>query len=397
MRNLSIDGLVQGQSTFCGQNSALQAKPNLEGGKKERRALRNNAIIVAYKRSGSSFVGQLFNQHPKVFYLFEPFYSLLEIQQSFSSRKLLRALFDHLLDVILHCKFREHPHFVGYTSTHGFRMNSEALSSPDQCKSRSKNHTQFLDSCTSLTPESLEDLCLAKEHSIIKTIRLDDLSLLEPYVRFSMERPESSLKILHLVRDPRAILSSRSLTTEAEISKNWTLNDFRINAKKLCLSMLSMLRYATQRGDWVEYYQVIRYEDVAKEPIRATDELQDFIGLEQSAEIYDWLEENTAAENTTDYFSTKKNATASIGAWRLRSSYAEVQIIQSECTELMLLLGYRMAANEMEIRNLGYSLLVPRLPGQSLFITNCLKQLISEFEYMKFENEIYRKMEAMKN
>ena len=33
---------------------------------------RVNVIIVSEPRSGSSFLGQIFNQHPNVFYLFEP-------------------------------------------------------------------------------------------------------------------------------------------------------------------------------------------------------------------------------------------------------------------------------------------------------------------------------------
>ena len=35
---------------------------------------RNGAILLTYYRSGSSFVGQILNQHPDVFYHFEPLY-----------------------------------------------------------------------------------------------------------------------------------------------------------------------------------------------------------------------------------------------------------------------------------------------------------------------------------
>lgn len=34
---------------------------------------RQNLIIVAHGRSGSTFLGNIFNNHPSVFYLFEPY------------------------------------------------------------------------------------------------------------------------------------------------------------------------------------------------------------------------------------------------------------------------------------------------------------------------------------
>ena len=35
---------------------------------------KNGVVILTYYRSGSSFLGQIFNQHPEVFYHFEPLF-----------------------------------------------------------------------------------------------------------------------------------------------------------------------------------------------------------------------------------------------------------------------------------------------------------------------------------
>lgn len=40
---------------------------------KKKKKKRQNLIIVAHGRSGSTFLGNIFNNHPSVFYLFEPY------------------------------------------------------------------------------------------------------------------------------------------------------------------------------------------------------------------------------------------------------------------------------------------------------------------------------------
>ena len=54
--------------------------------------IQNQLVIYTRFRSGSSFVGEIFKQHPDVFYLFEPIYcirkmvcTVKEIQDFFSA------------------------------------------------------------------------------------------------------------------------------------------------------------------------------------------------------------------------------------------------------------------------------------------------------------------------
>ncbi|CAH3165965.1 unnamed protein product, partial [Porites lobata] len=71
---------------------------------------RVNVIIVSEPRSGSSFLGQIFNQHPNVFYLFEPLRAVtvatnedlyLNLPSENYNRLALKLLFE-----ILNCRFR---------------------------------------------------------------------------------------------------------------------------------------------------------------------------------------------------------------------------------------------------------------------------------------------------
>ena len=40
-------------------------------------------IILTYLRSGSSFTGGLFDQHPDVFYVFEPLYAVMHSRNGY--------------------------------------------------------------------------------------------------------------------------------------------------------------------------------------------------------------------------------------------------------------------------------------------------------------------------
>ena len=49
---------------------------------RETRKKRQNLIIVAHGRSGSTFLGNIFNHHPNVFYLFEPYQTVERLHGS---------------------------------------------------------------------------------------------------------------------------------------------------------------------------------------------------------------------------------------------------------------------------------------------------------------------------
>ena len=83
---------------------------------------RVNVIIVSEPRSGSSFLGQIFNQHPNVFYLFEPLRAVtvvtnedlyLNLPSENYNRLALKLLFE-----ILNCRFRSSFYLDHFNSFH---------------------------------------------------------------------------------------------------------------------------------------------------------------------------------------------------------------------------------------------------------------------------------------
>ena len=105
--------------------------------------VRQNLIIVAHGRSGSSFTGNIFNHHPSVFYLFEPYQTVERLHGGVApfNRDYQQKSFEWMQGVF-QCKFVSPKHandiqhyyrkVVGKASRE--TQASIALSSPPFCR-----------------------------------------------------------------------------------------------------------------------------------------------------------------------------------------------------------------------------------------------------------------------
>ena len=65
---------------------------------------RQNVLIISDLRSGSAFLGELFNQHPRIFYLYEPL-EALEFYRKNRPERIYDGMSRHLLRGIFHCNY----------------------------------------------------------------------------------------------------------------------------------------------------------------------------------------------------------------------------------------------------------------------------------------------------
>merc|ERR1712080_692838 len=149
-------------------------------------------------RSGSTFLGDLLNRNPGVFYYFEPlhYYSQMTKKEKAESQEpedFLRSLYT--------CSFTSRN--VGFLHHVAVPANKFLL----------KNHNKRLwNSCANLLPR--ETMCLLPEYlnqicplypiRLIKTVRLR-VAKVEPLLK----DPAMDLKVVMLVRDPRGVYNSR--------------------------------------------------------------------------------------------------------------------------------------------------------------------------------------------
>ncbi|XP_042191750.1 carbohydrate sulfotransferase 1-like [Callorhinchus milii] len=346
---------------------------------------RKHILIFATTRSGSSFMGQLFNQHPGIFYLFEPLYHVQQvftnasgrIRNALDRRALLgahRDLLSNLYDCDLN--FLENymkPMPKDHETTMFFRRGaSNALCEPPVCASywdsREVEEHLCARKCKSLNLTLASQACQKRSHVAIKTVRIPEIKDL----RLLTEDPRLNLKIIHLVRDPRGILTSRmgTFTDHFRSWKIWNATGRKPHSVDLsqitmtCKDLSNSAETGLSRPAWLKgKYMLVRYEDLAREPFKKAKEIYNFIGLDIDSNVKKWLLHNTNGSSTAtgNYkYTTTRNSTATAERWRLNLSFDIVQMVQNLCNDTLTQLGYRQVDSVKELRNVSYSLVESR-------------------------------------
>ncbi|KFV67656.1 Carbohydrate sulfotransferase 1 [Dryobates pubescens] len=346
---------------------------------------KTHVLILATTRSGSSFVGQLFNQHFDVFYLFEPLYHVQytlipKLTQSKSttdrrvmlgaSRDLLRSLYDCDL-YFLENYIKPQP--VNHTTDRLFRRGaSKALCSPPVCESLGGvdlhlEEGDCVKKCGTLNLTLATESCREHGHVAIKTVRVPEVSDLRALV----EDPRLNLKVIQLVRDPRGILASRSETFR-DTYRLWRIWDgtgrkpYNLDVTQLttvCEDFWNSVSTGLNRPPWLKgKYMLVRYEDLARNPMKKTEEIYDFLGIPLDGNVERWIQNNTRGDRSSSKhkYGTVRNSAATAEKWRFRLSYEIVAFTQHACRQVLAQLGYRTVTSEEQLKNLSISLVEER-------------------------------------
>ena len=310
---------------------------------------RINILIIAHGRTGSSFLGQIFNSHPEVFYIYEPLitFQLTSLRNSslyeYSTVRLLRDIFN--------CRFKQQTEFLSFMSHFQLnRFSSRALTSP-YCKniSNTRNNRTFIH-CKELDPLITSLSCALHGHTVVKVLahRLPFLEVdrIEPLLASGSGR----LKIIHLMRDPRAVIASMNRV-------GWSLNRSGVNTaftnlplfttlvQKLCSSMIQSLRFALSAERRLpDHYRLLRYEDLVSSRLNTSQELFDFAGIPMSDQVKKYLvnsaNRSRDLEYTHAYGTLRNNASNLVDAWRKHLSVEAVRAVESHCWPVLEILRY---------------------------------------------------------
>ena len=312
-------------------------------------AERTNVLIIAHGRTGSSFLGQIFNSHPEVFYIYEP---LIIFQiTSMRNSSLYEYATTRLLRDIFNCRFKQQKEFLSFMSHFQLnRFSSHALTSP-YCKNitNARNNRTHIH-CKDLDPLITSLSCALHGHTVVKI-----LAHRFPFLEVDRLAPLSSsgggkLKIVHLMRDPRAVIASMDRV-------GWSLNKSAINTAttnfplfttlvhKFCSSMIQSLRFAlSAEGRLPDHYTLLRYEDLVSSPLNVSQELFDFVGIPMSDQVKNYLV-NSANQSrdrgyTHEYGTLRNNASNLIDAWRTGLSVEAVRTVELHCWPVLEILRY---------------------------------------------------------
>ena len=293
---------------------------------------RKNLIIISPGRGGSSFLGSLFNENPYVMYSFEPFFAItgkifhVDLVKGEKEPKNYKQAFLRVIDGFLKCDFTN---FSKTTISALLRdrwhlLHSKALSN--------KNLARF--SRTLLTTT-----CENHNYTVIKILsaRVPNKTI-ETLRELFQEQSHYNVKVVHLVRDPRAVVNSR---VNLKWMKDHLHPSFSDNVRRICNPILQNIRFGLLfPPPWLKNrFLIIRYEDLVENTVNITRELYRFAEFDWSASIDKWISKQAYNSKQGTEYSVFRNATAAIHGWK-NAPMPFIRAVEDECRDLMDFLGY---------------------------------------------------------
>ena len=198
------------------------------------------------------------------------------------------------------------------------------------CLEKTSNQTNL---SSRLCTRILRKECLKSKVRIIKTIRTRLVWLLDILEEFP------TLKIIHLVRDPRAVVNSLIRVGECDMQNGGVPGCSHYFCSNLEDDLSAYTIFKMLYQDRIER---ITFENLARQPISVSKHMYDFIDLELDAVAEGYIRNITSAgNNSTGAMSTiRANSSISIDAWRTSLSAENLFVVQTICKSAMEQLGY---------------------------------------------------------
>ncbi|XP_018018002.1 carbohydrate sulfotransferase 5 [Hyalella azteca] len=320
-------------------------------------------LILTTWRSGSTFLGDIFNAYPGTFYSFEPLHQLLQ-KQHLEDGPLKQPVLE-LLRNIMTCNMTDQHDYFDYVRNNTFLFTHNSR----YWQSCSINRALCYD------PHFFNKVCEVFPVNVIKTVRLGAAPLGE-----LLQDPSLDLRVIHLVRDPRGTMHSRHRL-------DWCRAPVCSDPSIVCDHLLLDLHHSqTLQAKYPDRFLLVRYEDLGTQPEAMASLILDFVGLPSTNSVKNFIAEHTTLESKrrsdaaaakssdgggdgtprrgrrrkpTNAYSTFRNSRTTTFAWRNALNYSAVAAIQDVCEAPMRLLNLRIFKNEIEYKNENLTILLP--------------------------------------
>ncbi|XP_062612324.1 carbohydrate sulfotransferase 3-like [Saccostrea cucullata] len=301
-------------------------------------------LVLGYMRGGSSLTADIIRYNQGEFYIFEPLHGLIEmaIKQNRpvrflngTSRRLTlndSTVTDMMADLLYNwftcnlCQVdllslsNEFIHI--FTPEHDLYYNCTQNYLPGIV-------TPLRERVTKCLP-SLQEKCIKARTRTLKTIRFP-MSAVE-----TLLKRLPSLKVIHLVRDPRAILHSQLVTSLASVE------NFDNFSKSFCRRMSENIQHEKQLS--VNYPRRIHrlvYENLATNPRDVTKRLYDFLFAIFNENVEKYVKSLTSGPVLPcDYCTKRGNSTANAFKWMKKIPTKYRRLIDKNCIYIYREVGY---------------------------------------------------------
>uniref|UniRef100_UPI00398F8663 carbohydrate sulfotransferase 3-like n=1 Tax=Pristiophorus japonicus TaxID=55135 RepID=UPI00398F8663 len=378
------DSLVVGTSSALWQLLKAQrncTSPQAAASREDTRDLtgRKHLLLMATTRTGSSFVGEFFNQNSDVFYLFEPLWHVertVTFEPGGANAVASSIVYRDVVQQLMLCDLYALENFLfpmpdRHITAFLFRRGSSkslcegAVCTPPKPGSTERFHCRVR-RCGLLNMTLAAQACRQKQHMAMKTVRLRQLEFLRPLV----EDLRINLRVIQLVRDPRAVLASRMVAfpSKYEAWKKWAEkgavpdDDEVSKLRGNCENLRASAQLGLSQPPWLkDRFMLMRYEDIALEPMKKAHEMYHFAGIPITPEVKKWIYINTQTSKGSDnVYSTHKNSSEQFEKWRLALPFKIAEVVQKVCEPAMKLFGYKLVKDAGTLANRSASLLETR-------------------------------------
>ena len=301
--------------------------------------LEKTLVIYAKQRTGSTFTSSFFALDPHVTYLFEPLNFLKNnIPGSALLEESLTCNFSRALQYARHYEERKrwlYRVFCRFDAV--YRMTAD-------CGQK-------------IQPGIWERDCRKNPYVVAKVITLPNVSDLSS----AMERGQ---RVIVLLRDPRGVSQSRVGIGRYK-DKSEGIDDVASYCDNMRQDLDWINRYIQLRQCKPRGLMLLRYEDLANEPVAGVKLIYNFLGRTLPKEVEAWTEKLISGKGigTTEDHPGNFNVYRKVSpletawGWRKRVTWEDTQSVQYICVEYMEMAGYKLADREEQLRNGSFPLI----------------------------------------
>ncbi|XP_052796455.1 carbohydrate sulfotransferase 5-like isoform X2 [Mya arenaria] len=340
-------------------------------------------IVSAYMNSGSTFTGRVLGFRKDTFYFYEPLWHLtlwgfyrnndtLCSTREQSCKKIslskvnsnspipgrtvdFKVLHDtditsnskplevplHILDHVINCRLLKVKNLIQPGVTDAIKFSGQSWNDYRYCLQRRGSLKHCL--------EQLEiNNCETAQYVVTKVLRMS----VGNYRPLLLHNPR--LKVVHLFRDPRAIINSRIKTYGYPLDSSGRVKSVEVkrNAEALCSKMISDFEEGMKlQNDFPGRFKFIHYEDITSRD-ESLIQLHTYLGMRLTLKNLRGIRTDyTKAGASMNYKARDIRKKNNAFWWKDIIKWQTVTIVNAVCANLFDKLGYIRISTEQELRS----------------------------------------------
>ena len=205
---------------------------------------------------------------------------------------------------------------------------------------------------------SIKEMCNEESTMMVpKTIRYYNMTTLHKIIDFGCD----NFKVIHLVRDPRAVMNSR-MSVFHELYDGNAILGAQIPVKEgqagfdqsymteaadwMCSHHLENYKLGMNPPPWLkDRYKMVRYEDLAEFPDKVTRELLEFLSVNYTTKyaeyVYNITHVKDRGKHDNGVYGVERQSSEIIDKWKEKLIEPHWRAIEKVCAEMMKVFNYK--------------------------------------------------------